>query len=213
MKKKKGMTKVNEKSKEQAILEAAEQEFLEKGYDLSKTTRIASLAGVTHAMLHYYYRTKENLFDKVFDKKIKLLKKTMFAPFGNPDLSFLEKIKIVMEVHFDFLRENRNLPRFLINELNLNPQRMKLLEKKIKKTATPAIKKISEEIKKEVKKGTINPIDTVTLLIDIASLNVFVFAALPILTPIISASYESEYAFFEARKKENIKIIMKRLKK
>ena len=44
---------------EQAILQAAETEFLDKGFALAKTTEIAKQAGVTHAMLHYYYRTKE----------------------------------------------------------------------------------------------------------------------------------------------------------
>ena len=83
---KKSGTDEKEKSKEIAILEAAEQEFLEKGFEAAKTTKIASLAGVTHAMLHYYYRTKENLFDLVFDKKTRLLKESMFNAFDNPDI-------------------------------------------------------------------------------------------------------------------------------
>ena len=45
------------KTKEQAILAAAEQEFLAKGFDGARTTSIAAAAGVTHAMLHYYFRT------------------------------------------------------------------------------------------------------------------------------------------------------------
>lgn len=56
--------KSNDKqTKEQEILKAAEQEFLTKGYDGARTTSIAQAAGVTHAMLHYYFRTKEQLFD------------------------------------------------------------------------------------------------------------------------------------------------------
>ena len=54
---------------EQSILKAAEKEFLKKGFSGSKTTEIAKEAGVTHAMLHYYFRTKENLFNKVFEEK------------------------------------------------------------------------------------------------------------------------------------------------
>ena len=55
-----------ETTKERLILEAAEDEFITKGYNGAKTTEIAKKAGVTHAMLHYYYRTTENLFQKVF---------------------------------------------------------------------------------------------------------------------------------------------------
>ena len=55
---------------EQAILQTAETEFLDKGFALAKTTEIAKQAGVTHAMLHYYYRTKEKLFERVFQEKV-----------------------------------------------------------------------------------------------------------------------------------------------
>ena len=54
---------------EQAILQAAETEFLDKGFALAKTTEIAKQAGVTHAMLHYYYRTKENCSSGFFKRK------------------------------------------------------------------------------------------------------------------------------------------------
>ena len=52
-------------NKEQQILEAAEREFLEKGYDGARTTSIAKAADVTHAMLHYYFRTKKHLFERI----------------------------------------------------------------------------------------------------------------------------------------------------
>ena len=80
-----------EQNTEQAILKAAEKEFIEKGYALSKTTEIAKAAGVTHAMLHYYFRTKENLFDKVFQEKSRLIAGS-FASIVNEDLPFLEKV-------------------------------------------------------------------------------------------------------------------------
>ena len=210
---KKNSTEEKEKTKELAILEAAEQEFLEKGFEATKTTKIASLAGVTHAMLHYYYRTKENLFDLVFDKKTRLLKDSMFAAFDNPEMPFLEKVQTGIEAHFEFIRANSTLPRFVLNELIYKPKRLKLFEKKIKKIAADVGAKISAEVEHEVKKGTINPIDPITLMVDIASMNIFVFATLPLLRIIAVGYYDSEEAFLEARKKENVEIIMRRLKK
>ena len=210
---KKNNAEEKEMSKEQAILEAAEQEFLEKGFEAAKTTKIASLAGVTHAMLHYYYRTKENLFNMVFDKKVNLLKDSVFGLFNNPEMLFFDKVRVGIETHFDFIRDNQHLPRFVINELLYKPKRLKMFEGIIKKLAVNAFEEISKEIDKEVKKGTIVPIDPVTLLLDIASLNVFVFAALPVVRLLATYQYESEEAFFEARKKENVEIIMRRLKK
>ena len=210
---KKNCAKEKEKNKEQAILEAAEQEFLEKGFEASKTTKIASLAGVTHAMLHYYFRTKENLFDLVFDKKTRLLKESLFYAFDNPDIPFLEKIQTGIEAHFDFIRANSSLPIFVLNELINKPKRLKMFEGKIRKIAASVSGKISAEIEREVKKGTINPIDPVTLMLDIASLNIFVFAVRPLVRIFAVGAYESEDAFFEARKKENVEVIMRRLLK
>jgi AcrR family transcriptional regulator len=202
-----------EKNKELAILKAAEQEFLDKGFESAKTTKIASLAGVTHTMLHYYYRTKENLFNVVFDKKVSLLKDSLFVLFDFPDMPFLERVQRAIESHFDFLKSNPKLPRFVVNELIFKPERLVLFEKKIKEMGSHSLNRLSEEIDKEVKRGTIDPIEPVNLLIDIASLNVFVFVAMPLLRNFAVEPHESEEAFLEARKKENVEIIMRRLKK
>ena len=202
-----------EKNKEQAILEAAEQEFLEKGYEAAKTTTIASLAGVTHAMLHYYYRTKENLFDRIFDKKVNLLKDSLFVFFDIQGVPFFERVQLGIESHFDFLRTNPGLPRFVMNELIFNSKRLVLFEEKIRKMGCHVLERLAEEIDTEVEQGTINPIDPVDLLIDMASLNVFVFVAMPLLRNFAVEPYGSEEAFLDARKKENVEIIMRRLKK
>ena len=97
---------------EQSILKAAEKEFLKKGFSGSKTTEIAKEAGVTHAMLHYYFRTKENLFNKVFEEKAKQLADT-FLSRVDESLPFLEKIKCFIEAHFDLLTANPELPLFI----------------------------------------------------------------------------------------------------
>jgi AcrR family transcriptional regulator len=209
---KKEMT-LKEKSKEQAILDAAESEFLERGFEATKTTEIASLAGVTHAMLHYYFRTKENLFDVVFEKKTKLLKESLLNSFDKQEIPFCEKIRSGIEAHFDFLKANPTLPRFVINELINKPARLSVFKEKIKEATGNILAKLAGEIEREVGKGTVNAIDPITLLIDIAALNVFVFAVLPLLRSFAVEPYGSEEAFLEARKKENVEIIMRRLKK
>jgi hypothetical protein len=67
------------------------------------------------------------------------------------------------------------------------------------------------EIDSEVERGTVRPVEAVTLLLDIVSLNVFVFALLPIIRPIFLDYYKDEKEFLEARKKENIETVMRRL--
>ena len=77
------------RNKEQAILEAAEREFIAKGFAGARTTSIAEAAGVTHAMLHYYFRTKEQLFERILDEKMRLMGESVLAAFGDPALPFL----------------------------------------------------------------------------------------------------------------------------
>ncbi|MDR0756482.1 MAG: TetR/AcrR family transcriptional regulator [Tannerella sp.] len=204
---------IKDKNTEQAILEAAEREFLEKGFEASKTTQIASRAGVTHAMLHYYHGTKEKLFNMIFDRKICLLQESLSMLIQNSDLPLLERIKIGMETHFDFIAANPELPRFVINELIYKPKRREMFASLLKKSARKLLDGMQQEIDREVARGAILPIDAATLLLDAASLNVFIFAALPILRIFIIPPGMNEKDFLEMRKKENVEVIMRRLKK
>ena len=103
------------RNKEQAILEAAEREFLDKGFAGARTTSIAEAAGVTHAMLHYYFRTKEQLFERILDEKTRLMSQSVLTAFGQPDLPLQERIRDGVESHFDFIAANPDLPRFIVN--------------------------------------------------------------------------------------------------
>ena len=124
-------------SKEQQILDAAEREFLEKGYDGARTTSIAKAAGVTHAMLHYYFRTKEQLFEHIIDKKMSEIVPLMTHLFGNEDLPLVRRIEEAISVHFDFVVANPDLPRFLINEVLPHKERCDLFRSKITNVLYP----------------------------------------------------------------------------
>lgn len=94
----------SETDKEQLILKAAEEEFLEKGYNGAKTTSIAQKAGVTHAMLHYYYRTKEKLFELVFRNKVRLIADSLKYILDENN-NFEDAIANFIHVHFEFLKK------------------------------------------------------------------------------------------------------------
>lgn len=123
------------KDTESEILKAAEQEFMLKGFDGAKTTSIAHAAGVTHAMLHYYFRTKEQLFERILTEKVQLMSESVLAAFGQPGLPLLERLKDGVTCHFDFIAANPQLPRFIVNEVFSRPERYKLMSDKIVKVA------------------------------------------------------------------------------
>ena len=202
----------DEKNSEHAILEAAEEEFLTKGYAAAKTVEIANKAGVTHAMLHYYFRTKENLFSKVYESKVALLKQSIYVFFEDSSVPLLERIESGISAHFDFLRANPKLPLFVINELLSNPERIKLIESTVGQISHNIFEPLQMQIDEASSKGIIAPIKASDLLIDIVSLNLMIFVVYPIARYVVIPQYKSEDAFFEARKKENITVILSRLK-
>ncbi|MBR5778723.1 MAG: TetR/AcrR family transcriptional regulator [Bacteroidales bacterium] len=206
------MEKTNTRNKKQQILNAAEFEFLTNGYEATKTTQIAKRAGVTHAMLHYYYQSKENLFNKIFEDKIETLKAPIVALAQNKDIDLRDRIRKIIELHFDFLKTYPDLPHFLINEMRSNPQLIKILREKVGDTLRETFATIQTEIDEYVAKGIMKPISAFDLFLDIVSLNVFTFISLPIFRH-IAYDKEKEQQLIENRKKEIIQTINHRILK
>lgn len=202
---------LEEKNKEQIILDAAEKEFMSKGFDGAKTMVIAAAANVTHAMLHYYFRTKENLFNKVMLAKMLLVKDSILTAFSREDLPLLQRIQNGIEAHFDILALNPDLPRFVMNELISKPAYLAHLKSMMQLISGGVYKNLQKDLKFEQAKGNIEKISIQDLMLDIISLNVFVFMAYPIIETFALEDGRSKEEFLAARKKENVEIIMRRL--
>ena len=200
-------------SKEQQILASAEQEFLTKGYDGARTTSIAQAAGVTHAMLHYYFRTKEQLFERIVDEKFETMSHSMFAIMGDPSLPIVERIKGGIEAHFDFIAANPLLPRFVINEIISRPERYKLLYKRVGAVIDNVYCGLQFEIDRSAEHGEIEWVDVKMLFISILSLNIFTFIAYPFMEPLMGELMADREGFLAVRKAENIETILRRIKK
>lgn len=196
---------------EKIILQAAEEEFLLKGFAGARTTEIAQKAGVNHAMLHYYFNTKEQLFEQVMAEVIALFRDSVASVFEQSDMPVLEQIKEAMSRHFDFVRQNPLLPRFIINEISVRPEYMESLRNKILPLAGSVFSKLQQSLDAASARGEICQIDARTLLIDVISMNLFVFIAHPIVAQMQPVLGDLD-AFYEARKQENINVIVKRLK-
>lgn len=200
-----------QKATEDRILEAAEAEFLQKGFTAARTTIIAEAAGVTHAMLHYYYRTKEKLFAKVIDNKLSGLASTFIIDVDD-STSLRDCVRLAVGNHFDFVRSNPLLPRFLVSEVFSNDRLMDLLKEKLVALAASTIERLQYKINKSVADGVCTPVDAVTLVLDIVSLNVFPILAAPMVCKVTNLNTQSDFDdFLDSRREENIKIILSRL--
>ncbi len=196
---------------EQAILEAAERLFLEKGFALTTTTEIARVAGCNQAMVHYYYRTKEKLFTSVFEKKARMMVANLLQA-DRPDLSFEEKLRHKIEAHYNMLKENPRLPFLFFNEMITNPPRLLALREIIKDFPLGIVKPMEAELKAEIALGNIRQVSMIDLLMTMLSLNVFLFLASPIFKTLTGISDEEFEQMVERRKEENVTVILKSLR-
>jgi AcrR family transcriptional regulator len=168
----------SEKLTEEKIFEAATFVFEEQGLTGARMQKIADRAGINKSLLHYYFRTKDHLFEAVFTK---LARKMFlkFTPIFEKDLSLEEKIRFFFREHITFLQQNPKLPGFILNEINHNPQRIQKLIKNIEFKNLWLT--ILEQHKDELYKYNITEETLPQIMTTIASLSVFPFAAKGIL--------------------------------
>ncbi len=171
-----------DKQTEDKIFEAAKEIFIKKGMDGTRMQDIADQAGINKSLLHYYYRSKERLFNAVFDKvaaKIVM----MFAPVFEENMTLEEKIRFFYKEHISFMQKNPGLPAFILNELNRNPSRVTKL---ISGFDINKLRNLLEKHhKEELDKNNITIENFSQILTSIVSLSIFPFVAKTIISVIL----------------------------
>ncbi len=205
------MKPVKDSTTENKILMAAEKLFYERGYAMTHTTDIAREAGCNQALVHYYFRSKERLFDLFFENKVKLFI-SVFLSVGNDEKRFQDKIKKKIEAHFDILRGNPRLPFLLFNEISTNTKRLENIRKNLGDIPTTLLSNLDAELDELDKKGEIQKIAAVDLMMSVISLNAIMFIADPIVR-IMTNSNDKEFTqLLDRRREENVRTILARLR-
>ncbi len=199
-----------EKNTEQTILEAAEKLFLDKGFALTSTVEIAKEAGCNQAMVHYYFRTKEKLFNIIFENKIQELMQAVYGS-DDPSLPFTERLKRVVEAHYEVLARNPKFPFLFFSELSTNPARFRVMIQKMSKLPVTIMERFADDLKKEIEAGRIRNITPLGLLQTIVSLNITPFLINPLFKEITGMNDEEYQILINQRKQENAIIIMRSL--
>ena len=184
--------KVEEISTEDKILLAASKVFTEKGFSGTRTRDIAEEAGINLALLNYYFRTKEKLFEQVMKVKIVLLFGQIIPIVTNEKTSLEEKIDLASEKYFDILTKNPNLPLFVLSEIQKKTSDVKSIlpfEKVLNNSFL--LKQIKE------KRPDLNPFH---FLLNFLGLTVFPFVGKPILQSFDLMNDSEFQKFVEERK-------------
>ncbi|MBN2173686.1 MAG: TetR/AcrR family transcriptional regulator [Bacteroidales bacterium] len=184
---------------EQKILEAAKSVFIVKGLEGARMQEIADEAGINKALLHYYYRTKDKLFEAVFREAFYKLVPNI-VELLKTDMPLFDKIRHFVKTYIDIFFENPFIPGFVLHELSRNPQRIVNLISNI--GIEPKV--FADQINEEVRLGKIKPIDPYQLIVNMLAMCIFPFAATPIIKNIIFKSDEKSFHQFMLERKDEV---------
>jgi len=186
-------------STEEKILEAAKRVFLRDGYHGARMEAIAKEADVNKALLHYYFRSKDKLFDAIFQQlKGGLLPRV--SEIFKSDLPLFEKIRHFVESYIDLIMENPFVPLFIVNELNKDPEkfieRVGVIEK-----MQSLLPYLIVQLQDEIEKGNIKPIHPMHLIMNIMSMCAFPFLAKPLMQRLSGMTDKQYLEMMQERKK------------
>lgn len=165
-------------STEELIKEAAKKVFVRSGYAGARMQEIADEAGINKALLHYYYRSKEKLFEVVFMEVFARLLPQINSILTS-DQGILDKLDAVVEKYVLTIREHPHLPLFVVHELSQNPERM--IARIQGQMQPPDLAILFQNVQTAVEKGEIRPVHPVHLVLNVLAMCVFPFIARPML--------------------------------
>lgn len=187
--------------------------FVRKGRYGAKMQDIADTADINKAMLHYYFRTKDKLYAKVFENVFISVFGTLHQVFGI-DTDFETKLVKFIDQYTNLIMENPQFPIFILRELSEGAEDVKPVFNQIlsdNKFNLPFT--FIQAIQTAIRNGEIKPVDPRQLLITILGAVVFYFIAEPLLSVFLQkdSAYNRE-AFIEERKKVIVDIIFNGIK-
>jgi TetR/AcrR family transcriptional regulator len=192
---------------EEKILQAAKSVFQQKGFDGCRMQDIADEAGINKALLHYYFRSKDRLFDAVFKDAFRKFFPKVQEIMAS-DITLDKKLESFIDKYIDLLVDNPMLPIFILNEINRNPE--KIAEIINLNVINPNL--LFGSIMKEIELKSIRKTDPRHLIISIIGMCVFPFVGKPIIKNFLMNNSEEEFnLFIGQRKKEITELVLKSL--
>jgi len=188
--------KTKEASTEQKIKEAARKLFTQKGFAATRTRDIAEEAGINLALLNYYFRSKQKLFDLIMLENFRQFIGGISANFTDETLTMEEKVKKVVNGYIDFLTEFPDLPLFILNEIQGNPSALTV---RLSEELAPARRMFFQQLVDSKKEGK-TTLDPFQFIANLVGLSVFPFVAKPLLQRVLNVSDEQFKAYMDDRR-------------
>jgi AcrR family transcriptional regulator len=186
-----------EATTEERIKEAARKLFTQKGFAATRTRDIAEEAGLNLALLNYYFRSKQKLFDLIMRENFRQFIQGISVNFLDENLTIDQRVDKMVTAYIDFLTKFPDLPLFVLNEIRGNPSK---LAAQIREEIAPARSHFFQQLQTAYKAGKIG-LDPFHFVANLVGLTVFPFVARPLLQRIINVDDEQFAAYMQDRKR------------
>lgn len=190
--------KAIDQSTEEKIKAAAYKLFTRKGYAGTRTRDIAEEAGINLALLNYYFRSKEKLFDLIMADNMKQFMFGIFAIANDEKTGYEDKITRIVNAYIDMLTVQPDMPIFVLSEIRYDPGG---LIEKMKLDSTVMHSYFVKQLKQAIEAGEIEPINPLQILMNILGLTIFPFIGSPLLKKIGGMADDQFTGMMQERKK------------
>jgi len=192
-------------SSEEVILKAAQEVFLEKGYQGARMQEIANRAGINKALLHYYFRSKERLYAHIFENVMSGFIGEWTEMFGKR-MSVKETLAVFVDKFINVLKSNPNIGMFMAYELSMGGQTVsKVITNFMKDESNWGPWHLIDIINRGIQNGEIrSDVDARQLLLTLLGSCTYYFIAEPIIMSVFSGPLQIEKEQFLEERKQSI---------
>jgi AcrR family transcriptional regulator len=184
-------------STEEKIKNAARIIFHKKGYSATRTRDIADEAGINLALLNYYFRSKEKLFDIIMIESLHDFRQNIIVFLNDEKTTLESKIETLVSSYIDLLINQPDIPLFILSEIRNNPE---ALISKMNQREILSKSYFIKQFQQAVKDGKIAPIPPLHFIMNLIGMIVFPFVGRPILSHVGGLKQDDFNKLMEQRK-------------
>lgn len=181
---------------EQLIKDIAKRIFFAEGRLNATTQDIADAAGITRTLVNYYFRSKDELLQKVFYETMESMGCRLDEALAS-DLPFKKKVEHFIDIYTAEISECPYRESFMISEINTHG--FELPQKK----HSPAIKEFLKEVQVEIDNGNVRKMKPIHFLLNLFSLIAYPLLTRPLFSKILCIN-EAQYSKFITERKKVI---------
>jgi len=191
------------------IKSAAQDVFRSRGYDGARMQEIADRAGANKAMIYYYFRSKDELFEAIIGEAFRDLFALLSELWSQPIEDLQQILPRIIHVHLQFLAHHPDIPPMLVREIHSgNPIVLRVMKKVLSEFKLVGFDRLVQTVATAGRNGQIRPVDAEQTIWNIIALNLFHFITRPILSAVWPDTWKDETQLIKRREKAVVDLLL-----